>query len=803
MTPLSQPGRSARRSARFWLSILIFVWGGQAMVTQSLLLRESVVLMSGSELAWGVVLFAWLAGVAVGGGLGGRASRRVHRPVMALVGVLLGLALLPGLEMWLFRGARAWLGVEPGELVPLPRTLLAALLLVPPAGILIGMAFPLAVRVSDEGPSGCPSGAPPGSGALGHVYTLESAGGLAGGAAFSFWAVERLSPIQTALVWAAITLGACGALLATDRSRRRSGFLLGAVSGAALAFAFSPGDPLNRWLVARRWLALAPGYRLCAEAESKYQNLAIGQREEQYALYCDGHMATTFPDPYGVVPLAHVWMCQHPAPRRVLVIGGGAEGLLAEVLRHFDAARPPIQRVVDYLEPDARQLELIEPFLRPQDRLALADPRVSVVYQDLRFMLKSQRDRYDLVIARLPEPTSALRARCYTKEFYSELRQAMTDRAVLCMTAAAAPARLSPDSAEYLASIRATLREHFPAVVVGWGDPAPVLAATAPDLIATDAAELTRRYGARRVTGSSFEPLWFETAAESFEPDKLRQRSEDLDAAPNVEVSTDLRPIIYLKRLILWERMTSPASSRGLERVRSVPLTVAGMVLAALCGIPFLWHPLRLGGRRGTRHAAIACSIGTTGLATMALTLILLFAFQSLYGYVYQRIGWLVALFMAGLVIGCESVRRRSSPIPDAGTCGRAWRTLVAVDLLLATLALATPMVLAGVNGPGGGRLGAAGAELAVSILMALAGVMGGAAFALAGAVQVELCREVGPAAGSIIGADHAGACAGALLTGIVLVPVFGIPTTAGLLVAVKLGSAAILVITRPREPAG
>ena len=56
---------------------------------------------------------------------------------------------------------------------------------------------------------------------------------------------------------------------------------------------------------------------------------------------------------------------------------------------------------------------------------ALNDPRVSVHHVDARYFVKTQRNRYDLVIARLPEPTSALRARLYTDEFYGELRRAM------------------------------------------------------------------------------------------------------------------------------------------------------------------------------------------------------------------------------------------------------------------------------------------------------------------------------------------------------------------------------------------
>ncbi len=61
-----RPGR-----ARRWLRAVVLAWGAQAIVTQTLLLREATVLMYGSEFAWGVVLFAWLAGIAVGAAVGG------------------------------------------------------------------------------------------------------------------------------------------------------------------------------------------------------------------------------------------------------------------------------------------------------------------------------------------------------------------------------------------------------------------------------------------------------------------------------------------------------------------------------------------------------------------------------------------------------------------------------------------------------------------------------------------------------------------------------------------------------------
>ena len=140
--------RFSPAAAAFGLAVV--AWGIQAIVTQSLLIREALVLMFGSEFAWGIVLSAWLLGVAVGGTVGGWVSVRVRRPDAWLAAVLLVLSLAACAEIWLFRGARAWIGVGPGELLPLPRTAWAAVLFVSPASALVGLAFPLACRIAQR-----------------------------------------------------------------------------------------------------------------------------------------------------------------------------------------------------------------------------------------------------------------------------------------------------------------------------------------------------------------------------------------------------------------------------------------------------------------------------------------------------------------------------------------------------------------------------------------------------------------------------------------------------------------------------
>ena len=789
-----------RYRRRVALSVLVAVCGGQAITTQTVLVREALVLLYGSELAWGVVLSAWLLGVALGAVLGARAARRGAAD-LRLVAVLLTLSVLAGVQLWAFRGARAWLGLAAGELVPLPQTALTALGLVSPAGLLVGMAFPLACRVGrawgapTATAAAVPTTADPG--VLGDTYAVESIGSLLGGAAFSFYAVEHLAPVQTVLLCAALTTAASAGLWATTGRARGAVLALLGGAGLALVAAAAGGAALDRHLVERRWRQLAPGYAWCTEVESKYQNLAVGQRAGQFTLYSNGQVAADFPDPYTFVPLAHFWMCQHPAPRRVLVLGGGAEGLLAEILRH------PVEGV-DYVEPDPRQIEILRPFLDPADRQALADPRVAVHHQDARYYIKTQRDRFDLVIARLPEPTSALRARFYTDEFYGELRRAMTARSVVCLTVAASPGELSEASGEYLASVRATLRRHFPEVVVGWGEPAHVLAGTAPELVATDPGILAARYAERRVTAPLFDPVWFEGATDWLEADKLRRRAAELDAVPSAPISTDLRPIVVVQRLALWERMTGGASGSAIARLRAVrPLHLAlGLGLASAATVAaFRW---RRRSAAGWAEGAVVLSVATTGFVTMALSLVWLFAFQNLYGYVYSRIGWIMAVFMGGLVVGCWRGRGRASR--DAAGPQRPedrWRRLMVVDLRLGLLALIVPLVLPALGALQGTAVAFVLVEWAVLLLVAVTGVLGGAAFALAGGLQVGLGHEAAAAAGVINGADHAGACLGALLCGLLLVPVMGITATALVLGGLKLGSAGVLWAGRRCARAG
>lgn len=763
------------------LSAVALAWGAQAIVIQSLLLREATVLMSGTELVWGIVLSAWLAGVAIGAWIGGRLSRRTGRARAGLAIVLLLLSLLSCASFWGFREARSFCGVGPGEMLSFGKAAIVAAYLVIPCGVTVGMAFPLAGAIRQPGV------APAHDVSINRIYAIESAGSLIGGALLTFWAIDHLSSIQTLLLCAFLTLLAVAVMMLTA-SAWKSGAVILLIAATAGLTAWFAGPALNQVLVQRRWLGLAPGYELVAETESRYQNLAVAKMAEQFTLYCDGQVAADFPDPITFVPLAHFWMCQHPDPRRVLVLGGAAEGILPEILRY------PVEHV-DCVEPDPMRIGLIEPLLPETGRTALADPRVTVHHLDGRLFAKTREDCFDVVIARLPQPTSALQARFYTREFFVELRRAMTDRAVLCLTASASPTRLPPTSAAYLAGVRNTIAAVFPEVMVGWGDPAHILAATKSGLISGDPAILAERYRQQQIESRSFDSLWFGSTSDWFAAEKVGQRAAELDAAAGAAVSTDLHPIVYLHRLALWEKMTAAHSRRFIERLLGVRWWHAATLLAGAAVAALLLHKA-LG--RPIGEGVVVLSVGSSGFVTMSLSVVWLFAFQNLYGYVYQWIGWIIAVFMGGLVIGCAWAGWRSGGgQPNKAAAADRRQRLIAVDLLLAGLAGLAPLVLPLLatmqTSAGAFRL----VQASVMVLVVATGVLGGAAFALASGFHRDVSGRPAATAGTIVGADHAGACIGALVTGLLLVPVFGITTAALLLTGVKLVSAGLLMCVR------
>jgi spermidine synthase len=182
-------------------------------------------------------------------------------------------------------------------------------------------------------------------------------------------------------------------------------------------------------------------------------------------------------------------------------------------------------------------------------------------------------------------------------------------------------------------------------------------------------------------------------------------------------------------------------------------------------------------------------AIGITGFTAMAQELLCLYMYQAIQGYLYSRLGMVVALFMAGLAFGGWLGTRGCLAFPK-----RTLMYLLGVQVVLTLLCMGIPLGwVPALFGSGGMRIPEGFLDGAVGIWMVMVGAGTGMSFPLACELMNRTEPTIGTIAARVDASDHLGASLGALLAGTFLIPVFGLCET-GMLLAVVQGSALFLV---------
>jgi len=770
------------RSSRLMLAavaIACFLLGYQATIAQVIIVREFLVIFFGNELCLGVIFSSWFVGIAVGAYIASRKTDRIKDPLPVLVisellfPVML-LCFLPPIRI-----SRGWLGAGPGELIPFVKLVAATALMVVPISFIIGFTFPFACCVMRAVRRSQPSGE---TESIGWVYALESSGSLVGGVLFSFVLVQHLSTPAIAFI-SIIVVSACLSLLTLSvSSKSRIGRILTTCTGiitlvSIVSLALGLSGKLDKATVLARWRSMGQKLELVASRDSKYQNLALGVQEGQHSLFANGQYTFSFPDPYIPAQKANLFMCEHPSPHRVLLIGG-TPGMLHEILRY-----PVIS--VDYLEIDPEVLRIVEPYLSPTEKDALADSRVQVFYEDGRHFVKHNRGKrgYDLVILNLPDPSTATLNRFYTKEFFEEVKEVLQPGGVVITGISSTSTYFGEEMARFSGSLFVTLRDSFRYLAIAPGEQNYFFATDTPDTVTESADILAKRYESRALTSQYFSKYLF---ASIFQPERIRFTWQSFESAAGLRINTDDTPITYFFNLILWSRYSGGKFGpvlMALSKTRFLWVVVTVVVIFVLCaGLPLI----RVSNRRSLGRPVALIAIGTTGIAAMAFDLTALYAYQSIYGYLYQEMGLVVALFMTGLALGSILATRAL-----AKRSARSEIAFLALEIAIALFAIALPGLLHGAASLERFALG----KSFFLVIVAGAGAVTGAMFPVANAVFMRAGGSMGKSAALTESIDNAGAAIGAFVTGVLLLPVFGTLNTCVLLCAINLLSAALIAL--------
>jgi spermidine synthase len=164
---------------------------------------------------------------------------------------------------------------------------------------------------------------------------------------------------------------------------------------------------------------------------SKYQMIIVADTEDyDRALILDDYIQSSYQDEYFYhESLVHPAMVTHPAPRDVLILGGGEGATLREVLKH-----ETVQRAV-MVDIDGDVVELSRRYLPEMHQGSFDDPRARVVIEDgfvyVENALKAG-DKYDVVIMDLTDPYgSDIAKQLYAPEFFQKIRQILKDDGVV------------------------------------------------------------------------------------------------------------------------------------------------------------------------------------------------------------------------------------------------------------------------------------------------------------------------------------------------------------------------------------
>lgn len=790
-----------------------------SQTAQVLLLREFLMIFHGNELSMGIIFCFWLAWVGAGSLMGARVTDRYPRPIM-LLGSSAGLIFLflPA-TVYLIRILRGFMDMPPGTYIPLWHMALSCFLLMGPVCILLGAQFALLARIWREQIRALDS-----SGASG-VYMAEAAGNMLGGLLFTLVLVHLLNSFQIAFAVTILMLVPCMFLLVRKNPFRP--MLLVMILAVPAFFIL---EKLDRQAWKTQWQKMIPGHEVEAAYRSKHGDITVVRHHDQFSFFQSGHLMFSTAGSETAVPgleeqeaavFAHMAMVQHPDPQRILLIGGGLRGVLAEVVKH------PVTEI-DYLELDPVLTAAALKHVSSGTLAAMEDPRVRLIHTDPRLYVKQTAKNtdphYDLVMVDAPDPATAVLNRYYTREFFREVKDLLSPGGVLVTSLTSTPDLRSRAVANRNASIYHTLSSVF-------GNVLPVgdrfmfyFASDMPDQISSDPVVLEKRYNERGIETQGFSGLHFRLHLEDSRlrrvnwiirnhgrspdshltgparvpvlPGTLAEQEKTEKNLPGVEesyfINTDFKPIAYLYTLIFWDETVRSAGKNYLELILRIK---AWWVLPLLAFPVLVTAGLRMGHGKPGQEMAAAFSIlytaFSTGFSTMVLQVALLFSFQTIYGFVYETVGLIVAMFMMGLALGAFTSRIRIRNKNDMNILALFQLIMAAAAGLMA---LALPLV-AGLKAP-----------VAIFVLFSgltfAAGYINGIDFPLTTACYGALGKGADRAAGSVYGAELFGACLGAVLSGVVIVPVMGI-TACCILAALACGSAfmTLLISRRKYEP--
>jgi len=751
------------------LKISLLLMGLSGITAQIVLLRELLVSFLGNELTLGIILANWLILVAIGSFLIGKSVEKVDKKIEFFVVFQLVFSLAFPFAIFLCRIFKNILLTTPGEALGFAPIWYSSFTILLPVSLPYGALFTYGCKLySQYGKDEASS--------VGKVYLFETIGSIIGGLLLTFLMIQYLNSFEIAFLISLMNPLIATFLLPPIPKARFFSFrnILFSVSiFIVLFFVYLLLTPsakkIDSFSINSQWRNL----NVIHNENSIYGNISVTQRGEQFTFYNDGvpSITTPIPDIASIEDFVHFPMLFHKKPESVLILSGGAGGMIHEILKY------PVTHV-DYVELDPLLLKLVQRFSTPLTQSELSDQRVKIHYQDSRLFTQRTGERFDIIFIGLSAPQALQTNRLFSLEFFSTAKRKLNPNGILVLSLPGSLTYISPELRDLNGCILDTLKSVFGSVRIIPGDVNLYLASDSNLLDLLTPKEIAERLEERKIQTSLVKKNYIEYRLHR----RWLQWYWKSMEGRRIHINSDFRPLGVFFNLSYWNALFSPYLTGIFKWFEGFHLTftlIKIILITIILSIIFIKMP------QHSRHA-VTYSIFTTGLTGMIFSLALIFTFQTFYGFLYHQIGLLVAIFMAGIASGSFFITNLFDRMKNDSLLFLKTEIAIILFSILLPFAFLTPshhledkvvyVILYG----------------AILIMSFLSGMFTGIQFPLAVKIYLDNPSrkgKLGQTAGLLYGADLFGGFFGGLLGGVFLLPLLGLKETCFMMAMIKISS--------------
>jgi len=565
-------------------------------MSQIIFFRAFYFIYEGNELAWGIILGNWLLLNAAGVFFGIKFSKSQHIEGFLFSSQLL-IGILPMVSLFLIYFSH-YLFFPQGTLISLMDIFLLSLALLLPLCFITGFLFSfLSINSTTQ----------PYSNQTSKCLSLKTIGAVFGGFALNILLFSAVDAFAILKLLMAINFSMALFVTYGFRSGLTPRIIgIAAIVLAGLLFMIHLKPIADSYLFRHQ--------NIVQQKETFFGNLVVTEMAGQNSFYENSIFLYSTNNTINSEESVHYAMLQHPHPEDVLLISGGMTGAIAEVLKYN-------VKSLDYFELNPALIEIGKNYLTNQKY----ESNVRLISQDPRIYLKKSKKVYDVVIINLPDPVNLQINRYYTLEFFEDVKSQLSETGIVSASLSSSAMYLSDEAKLLHSALLSNLKLLFTNVVIIPGMNSYFIASDG--LVSSNLGLLSRYKSVQNKYVNAF-----------YLDDELmkerRSRIENL-VSDKMMMNYDFLPVIHVLQLKKWLKDINIGTV----------FVIAILIIIMLLSIP------------GSN--ALQIGLFTTGFSASSLLILLIVAFQIIYGYVYVMIGIFLTVFLSGILIGIAFVSGR------------------------------------------------------------------------------------------------------------------------------------------------